>query len=82
MKNFDPYDHYAACWVTLNMGDGDLVRYRKIGSNTIIKGNIEECVSIMPILPEIVTFVKFSGENSERMINKKILIANALWEII
>ena len=36
----------------------------------------------MPILPEIVTFVKFSGENSERVINKKILIANALWEMI
>ena len=36
----------------------------------------------MPILPEIVTFVKFSGENSERVINKNILIANALWEMI
>ena len=64
------------------MGYGDLVRYRKIGSNTIIKGNIEENVSIMPILPEIVSFVKFSGENSERVINKKIVIANALWEMI
>ena len=61
---------------------GDLVRYRNIGSNTIIKGNIDENVSIMPILPEITTFVKFSGENSERMINKKILIANELWEMI
>ena len=59
----------------------DLVRYRKIGSNTIIKGNIDENVSIMPVLSEIVTFVKFSGENSERVINKKILIANALWEM-
>ena len=28
-------------------------------------------VSIMPISPQIVTFVKFSGENSERVINKK-----------
>ena len=65
-----------------NVGYGDLVRYRKIGSNTIIKGNIEENVSIMPILPAIVTFVKFSEENSEWMINKKILIANALWEMI
>ena len=36
----------------------------------------------MPILPEIVTFVKFSGENSERVINKKILIANVLWKMI
>ena len=58
------------------------MRYRKIGSNTNIKGIIEENVSIMPILPEIVTFVKFSGENSEREINKKILIANALWEMV
>ena len=39
-------------------------------------------MSIMPILPEIVTLVKFSGENSERVINEKILIANALWEMI
>ena len=64
------------------MGYGDLVRYRKIGSNTNIKGSIEENVSIMPILPEIVTFVKFSGENSERETNRKILIANALWEMV
>ena len=63
------------------MGYGDLVRYRKMGSNTI-RGNIDENVSIMPILPEIMTFVKFSGENSENVINEKILIANALWEII
>ena len=60
------------------MGYGDLVWYRKIGSNTIIKGYIDENVSIMPILPEIVTFVKFSGENSERVITKTILIASAL----
>ena len=54
-----------------------------MGSNTIIEGNIEEGnVSIKPILPKIVPFVKFSGENSERVINKKILIANALWEMI
>ena len=39
-------------------------------------------MSIMPILPEIVTFVKLSEENSERVINKKILIAYALWEMI
>ena len=64
------------------MGYGDLVRYRKIGSNTIIEGNMDENVSIMPVLPEIVTFVKYSGDNSERVINKKILIANALWEMI
>ena len=64
------------------MGYGDLVGYRKIGSNTIIKGNIDENVSIMPFLPEIMTFMKFSGEISERVINKKILNANALWEII
>ena len=64
------------------MGCGDLVRYRKIGSYTIIKGNIDENMSIMPILPEIITFMKFSGENSERVINKKILIANALWEYL
>ena len=62
------------------MGYGD--RYRKIGSNAIINGNIDENVSIIQILPEIVTFVKFSGENSKRVINKKILIDNALWEMI
>ena len=38
-------------------------------------------MSIMPILPEITTFVKFSDENSERVINKEFLIANALWEM-
>ena len=64
------------------MGYGDLERHRKIGSNTIIKGNIDENVSIMPILQEIVIFVKFSGEISERVINMKILFANALWEMI
>ena len=58
------------------------MRYKKIGSNTIIKVNIDESVSIMTILPEIVTFVKFSGKHSERLINKKILIANVLWEMI
>ena len=51
------------------MAYGDLAQYRKIGSDTIIKGNIDENVAIMSILPEIVTFVKFSGENSERVIN-------------
>ena len=30
----------------------------------------------------IVTFVKFSGGNSDRVIDMKILIANASWEII
>ena len=60
------------------MGYGDLVQYRKIGSNIIIKGDIEENVSIMPILPEILTFMKFSGENSQWVLNKKTLIANAL----
>ena len=58
------------------MGYGDLVRYREIGSNTIIKGNIDENMSIMPIIivQRIVTFVKFSGENSERVITKKVPI--------
>ena len=64
------------------MGYGDLVRCREIEYNTIIKGNIDENVSIMPILQEIVTFVKLSRENYERVINKKVLIANALWEMI
>ena len=36
----------------------------------------------MLILQRIVTFVKFSEKNPERVINIKILIANALWEII
>ena len=36
----------------------------------------------MPNLQNIVTFVNFSGENSERVIDMKSLIANALWEII
>ena len=31
-------------------------------------------MSIMPILPEIVTFVKFSEENSERVIKKFLLL--------
>ena len=66
------------------MGYSDQVRDREMGSNTIIKGNIEgnSNVSIRPILPKIVIFVKFSGENSEKVIEKKILIANALWVII
>ena len=33
-----------------NVGYGDLVWDRETGSNTIIKGNIDENVSIMPIL--------------------------------
>ena len=36
----------------------------------------------MQILHKIVTFVKFSGENSERVIDTRILIANVLWEIV
>ena len=32
------------------MGFGDLVQNMEIGSNTIIKGNIDENVSIMSIL--------------------------------
>ena len=64
------------------MGYGDLVRDRVIGSSTIIKGNIDENVSIMPILLKTMTFVKFSGEHSRRVIDQKNLIANALWEII
>ena len=50
------------------MGYGDLVQDREMGSNTIIKGNIDENVSTMPILLKIVTFVKYSGENSEIVI--------------
>ena len=34
------------------------------------------------ILPKIVTLVKSSGENPEKVINMKILIANASWELI
>ena len=56
--------------------------YFLLGSNTIIKGNIDENVLIMAILPKIVTFVKISGENSKRVTNDNIHIANALWEII
>ena len=41
-----------------------------MGSNTIITGNIDGNVSIMPILPKIVTLVKFSGEKIER-VNRK-----------
>ena len=61
------------------------LHYFKIGMDIGIAttpGNIYENVSIMQILSKIVTFVKFSGENSERVINKKNLIANALWEMI
>ena len=36
----------------------------------------------MPFLQRIVTFVKYSGENTEIVIAMKILIADALWEII
>ena len=36
----------------------------------------------MAILQKIVTFVKISGENSKRVTNDNIHIANALWEII
>ena len=36
----------------------------------------------MPILLKVVTYVKFPGENAERVIDMHILIANALWEII
>ena len=64
------------------MGFGDLVRKKEIGSNTTFKGNIDENVSIIPILQKIVTFVNFSGENSERGIDTGIPIAEALWEII
>ena len=45
-----------------------LLRNRTIGSKAIIKGNIDENDSIMPILQEIMTFVNISGENSERAI--------------
>ena len=55
------------------MGYGDLVREREMDSSTIIKGNIDENVSIIPILLRIVNFVKFSGENSERVMNTRFL---------
>ena len=64
------------------MGYGDLVRNGEIVSNTIIEGNIDENVSIMPIFPKIVTFMNISGENVQRVIDEKTLIANVLWEII
>ena len=38
-------------------------------------------MSIMPTKPKTVTIVKLSGENSERVIDMKILIANALLEV-
>ena len=63
------------------MGFGDLLRDREMGSTTIINGNIDENVSIMPILLKVVTIVKFSGENSERVVDMKIRSPNALWEI-
>ena len=53
-----------------------------MGSNTIIKGNIDENVSIRQILLKIETFVKCSGDNPERVINTKIPITNAMWEIL
>ena len=64
------------------MAFGDLVPYREIGSNTIIKGNIDENVSIVPILLKIVTLVKFPGEDSERVMDTKMCITNALSKII
>ena len=39
-------------------------------------------MEIMPILQKIVTYMKFSGENSERVVDMTIRIANALWEMI
>ena len=56
------------------MAFGDLVRYREIGSNTIIKGSIDENVKIMPILLKIVTLGKFSGEDYERVIDTKCVL--------
>ena len=64
------------------MAFGVLVRHREIGSYTIIKEYIDEYVKIMPILLKVLTLVTFSGENYKRVIDMKILIANALWEII
>ena len=63
------------------MGFCDLVGIKEKGYYPIIKGNIDENVAIIPILLKILTFVKSSGENSERVIETKICIANALWEI-
>ena len=63
------------------MGFGDLVRHWEIGSNTIIMGNIDgKCVNLAN-LPKNVTFVKVSVAKSERVIDTKSSIANALWEI-
>ena len=66
------------------MGFGDLVQNREISSNTIMKGNIDDNVSNMPILLKILTFAKFSAENFENVIvmDTEILIAKALWEIL
>ena len=36
----------------------------------------------MAILPKMLTFVKFSGESSENVINTTIIFANALWEMM
>ena len=64
------------------MAFGDLVRNREIGSSTIIKGNIDRNVSVIPILQKKLTFVKFSGGNSSREVDVNNCIANALWEMI
>ena len=56
--------------MSTNMGFGDLVRHREIGSNTTIKRNIDESVSIMQSLLNIVAFVKFS----DRVIDTKFLL--------
>ena len=55
---------------------------REIGSNTIIKGHIDENLLIIPITKKNVTLVNFSRENSERLLDIKIIFANALWGII
>ena len=63
------------------MGYGDLGRYRKIGSNTIINGNIEENVNHVNLTRNH-DFCEIFRENSEWVTNKKMFIANALWEMI
>ena len=62
------------------MGYDDVVRDREMGSNTIVKGNIDENVSIRPILLKIETFVKCSGENCDKYENSyyQCIVGNIL----
>ena len=45
------------------MGFGDLVRNREIGSNAIIKGNLDKkCINHVNFTKKYMMFVKLSGE--------------------